>query len=58
MLHWLKTRKPLPLFVDNQVKEVLKATDISFRYVPSNENPADLLTRSLSGAEISEAKLW
>ena len=58
MLHWLKTCKPLPLFVDNQVKEVLKATDISFHYVPSNENPADLPTRGLSGAEISEAKLW
>ena len=34
VLHWLKTRKPLPVFVDNRVKEVLKATDISFRYVP------------------------
>ena len=47
VLHWLKTHKPLPVFVDNQVKEVLKATDISFRYVPSNENLADLPTRGL-----------
>ena len=58
MFHWLKTHKPLPVFVDNRVKETLKATDISFHYVPSNENPADLPTRSLSGEEILEAKLW
>ena len=54
MLHWLKTRKPLPAFVDNRVQEVLKATDISFHYVLSNENPVDLPTRGLSGTEISE----
>ena len=36
----------------------MKATYISFRYVPLNENPADLPTRGLSGEEISEAKLW
>ena len=54
----MKTHKSLPVFVDNRVKEVLKATDISFRYVPLNENPADLPTRGLSGEEISKAKLW
>ena len=57
VLHWLKTRKPLPVLVDNRIKEVLKA-NISFHYVPSNENPADLPTRDLSSKEISEAKLW
>ena len=50
VLHWLKTHKPLPVFVDNQVKfkGVLKTTDISFDYVPSNENPTDFPTRGLS----------
>ena len=57
-MHWLKTCKPLPLFVDNRVKEILKATDISFRYVPSKENPADFPTRGLSDIEIKETKLW
>ena len=58
MIHWLKTCKPLPVFVDNQVKEVFKATDNIVHYVPSNENLADLPTRGLSGAKISKAKLW
>ena len=58
LLHWLKTYKPLPVFADNRVIEVLKATDISFCYVSSNENTADLRTRGLSGEEISEVKLW
>ena len=58
VLHWLKTCKPLPLFVDNRFKEVLKATDISFHYVPSKENPADFSTRGLSATEIFETKVW
>ena len=60
VLHWLKTCKSLPVFVDNQVKEVSKATDISFLYAPSNKNPANLptTTTGLLVAEISEATLW
>ena len=37
VLHWLKTSKPLSLFVENRVKEILKETDVTFCYVPSNE---------------------
>jgi len=42
VLHWLKTNKPLPTFVENRVKEVLKESDVNFRYIPSDQNPADL----------------
>ena len=28
VLHWLKTRKPLSMFVENRVKEILKEKDI------------------------------
>ena len=48
VLHWLKTSKPLSLFVENRVKEILKEIDVTFCYVPSNENPADFPTRGLS----------
>ena len=58
VLHWLKTSKPLSLFVENRVKEILKETDVTFRYVPSNENPADFPTRGLSVMELLKAKLW
>ena len=30
VLHWLKTNKPLPTFVENRVKEVLKESDVIF----------------------------
>ena len=58
VLHWLKSNKPLPLFVENRVKEIQKETDITFCYVPSDQNPADLPTRGSSVSEISEAQLW
>ena len=47
VLHWLKTNKLLPTFVENRVKEVLKESDVIFRYVPSDQNSADFPTRSV-----------
>jgi len=38
---WLKTNKPLSLFVENRVKEIQKQND-SFCYVPTAQNPTDL----------------
>ena len=58
VLHWLKTNKPLPTFVENRVKEVLKESDVTFRYIPSNQNPADLPTRGLLVSQVKESKLW
>ena len=58
VLHWLKTNKPLPTFVENRVKEMLKESDVNFRYVPSDQNPADFPTRGLLVSEVKEAKLW
>ena len=58
VVHWLKSSKPLPVFVANRIKEILRASDVSFRYVPSSDNPADLPTRGLSAAEIPKTNLW
>ena len=58
VLHWLKSSKPLPVFVANRVKEILRASDVNFHYVPPSDNPADLPTRGLSAAEIAKANLW
>ena len=44
--------------MENRVAEIKRETDITFRYIPSDQNPADLPTRGLSVSEISEAKLW
>jgi len=57
VLCWLRTDKPLSLFVENCVKEIQKQND-SFFYVPSSENPADLPTRGLTVSEIENSRLW
>ena len=42
VLHWMKSRKPLPVFVQNRLKEITSHKDIKFRYVTTTQNPADL----------------
>ena len=32
--------------------------DITFRYIASNQNPSDLVTRGLSASEIDTSTLW
>ena len=58
VLYWLKTNKLLPLFVENRVKEILKEKDVVCQYVSSDQNPADIPTRWMTVAEISQSKLW
>ena len=58
VLYWLKTNKPLPLFVENRVKEIQKEKDVVCQYVPSDQNPADIPTRGMTVTEISQSKLW
>ena len=58
VLHWIKTTKPLPLFVENRIIEIRKNKDITFCYIPSQQNPADYATRGLTIPEIVDANLW
>ena len=39
VLHWLKTSKPLSVFVENRIREICMEKDITFRYIASNQNP-------------------
>ena len=54
VLYWLKSVKPLSVFVENRIKEISEKTNMSYHYINTNENPADLLTR---GKTFSEIKL-
>ena len=54
---WLKTTNPLSVFVENRTKEILKEKDVSFRYIASDQNPADLAARGSSISEISKSSL-
>ena len=47
-------KKPLITFVQNQVKEITETKDISFRYVETNQNPADLATGGVSAQDLDK----
>ena len=42
VLYWLKRSKSLP---ENRVKETVKEKDVTFRFIESAHNPADVATR-------------
>ena len=59
VLHWLSSKKELKQFVHNRVTEILSTTkNASWNYCPTNENPADLLTRGIPADQLSTSTLW
>ena len=58
VLTWIKSSKPLPRFVENRVREIRTAENIEFRYVASQDNPADLPTRGREPADLRECSFW
>ena len=57
VLHWMKSHKPLPVFVQNRPKERTSHKDIKFTYVTTTQNPADLATRGVSTEELVNNQL-
>ena len=59
VLHWLKSDKKLPCFVQNRITEI-KACDVilDFKYCPTDSNPADLISRGVSSSTLAESSLW
>ena len=58
VLHWLQTKKPLSVFVTNRIKEIKSLEGLTFRYIPTQENPADLATRGKSPSELASSVWW
>lgn len=60
VLGWINTSANLlKPFVRNRVIEIQDLTNVSaWRYVPSSDNPADLLSRGLSPKVIGGSDLW
>ena len=48
VLHCIMSKKPLTSFIRNRVKEITETKDISFRFVITSQNPADLAFRGVS----------
>ena len=59
VLYWLKSPKKLNRFVTNRVIEINELTSgYPWRYCPSEENPADLLTRGITSRQFQDSTLW
>ena len=51
-LHWVRGKGNYKQFVSNRVKEIQKKSYIQWRYVPTEENPADVASRGCSPQNI------
>lgn len=60
VLHWLaKFPSELKVFVGNRVAEIQALTKVkNWRHVPTNQNPADLISRSTTVAALKTSALW
>ena len=58
VLSWIGSERHSSRFIENRVAEIQKHKDITFHYVPSKENPADLASRGLYINERLGNSLW
>ena len=58
VLKWIRLQKDLSVFERNRIKEVNSHGDITFNYVTTKENPADIATRGTDIHNLFENKLW
>ncbi|XP_070571795.1 uncharacterized protein [Ptychodera flava] len=56
-LYWINSVKKLPIFVSNRVREINGFRHI-YKYCPSADNPADLLTRGITSDQLANSTLW
>ena len=45
VLYWLKSKKPLSVFVENRIREITKMKELEFRFVSTKDNVADIGTK-------------
>ena len=55
VLHWIKGGGRYKQFVENRVKRIQAKSDIEWRHVRTDENPADLASR---GGDVQRKELW
>ena len=58
VLYWIKQKKHLASFVSHRVNEIHQLTPTAtWGYCPTEENPADLLTRGIAAASLQSSTL-
>ena len=55
-LHWIRSSGEYKQFVSNRVRKIREKTGITWRHVPSQENPTDLASRG--GLVKEDNSLW
>ncbi|KAH7718166.1 Pao retrotransposon peptidase family protein [Aphelenchoides avenae] len=58
---WIQSKEKQPVFVENRLREIriLKGLhNICIKYVPTEDNPADVLSRGISASKLQEHQLW
>jgi len=59
VLHWVSSTKQLPTFVRNRVAEIQTTLpNATWRYCPTQANPADLLSRGTTIQSLMSSNLW
>ena len=56
-LCWILNNKSKDVYVSNRVKKI-KNLQCTFKYIPTDNNPADLLSRGVSYKNLCSSKLW
>ncbi|XP_071138753.1 uncharacterized protein [Mytilus edulis] len=59
VLSWLASVKPQRQFIKNRIEEIKSVCgDNIWRYCPTKDNPADLLTRGITSEELQKNEIW
>ena len=57
--HWVKSQKQLPPFVHHHINEIQSTLPTAeWRYCPTLENPAELLTRGITTDTLISSSIW
>ncbi|XKL63773.1 hypothetical protein PGB90_006137 [Kerria lacca] len=57
-LSWIRTHRILPTFIQRRVDEIRNTVNVSFRYVPSLDNAADIPSRGATFEEMNNSIWW
>ena len=59
VLHWLWNGSHAQSFVNQRINEIIQHFPaVTWSFTPSEDNPADLLTRGISTTQLKTCKLW
>ena len=59
VLYWILNQRKLKPFVASRIQEINNlVSNSSWRYCPTQDNPADLLTRGITYKALAQCKLW